>query len=153
MRYLRGHLLGRRLISEDDLHLFRVTQDVGEAVEGIVRFYRVYHSSRYVGKTLVLRLHSPLPRAAVERIGREFRDILTGPLTQGGPSPEEGDPPELPLLPRLFVPFDRRHYGRLRLFIDAVNAAGAADNPHPARRDALPARSIASRPAERLPGR
>jgi uncharacterized protein (TIGR00730 family) len=140
--YLSRHLVSRGLIAQEDLDLLHIREDVDEAVAEIVRFYRVYHSCRYVGKTLVFRLHSRLPEEDLVRIGREFADILTGPIVQGPASPEEGEPPEYPDLPRIFIPFDRRHFGRLRLLIDAVNASGAAKNPRPERRDARPAVAV-----------
>ena len=43
-------LLARKLISEEDLHLFKVTNSVEEAVAEIVNFYRVYHSMRLRAK-------------------------------------------------------------------------------------------------------
>src|SRR4051794_21190437 len=49
-------LLPRRLISPADLALYKVTDSVDEAVKEILDFYRVYHSMRYVGGDLVLRL-------------------------------------------------------------------------------------------------
>jgi predicted Rossmann-fold nucleotide-binding protein len=48
-RYGEEHLLRRGLISPEDMGLFTVTDDIDEAVDEIKTFYRVYHSSRYVG--------------------------------------------------------------------------------------------------------
>jgi hypothetical protein len=51
----------------------------------------------------------------------DFADILGGAVEQiAGPLNGEGG--ELPGLPRLVLPFNRRNYGRLRQLIDAVNA-------------------------------
>src|SRR5437870_8282126 len=54
--YIHNVLLKRGLISPQDLSLFKVTDSVDQAVEEILGFYRVYHSMRYVGPDLVLRL-------------------------------------------------------------------------------------------------
>src|SRR5262249_40856178 len=71
-------LLKRRLISPPDMALFKVTDSVDEAVAEVLNFYRVYHSMRYVRSDLVLRLQRPLSDALLERIRREFADILHG---------------------------------------------------------------------------
>ncbi|HET6204131.1 MAG TPA: LOG family protein [Planctomycetota bacterium] len=135
-RHLEQQLAARGLIDRGDLGLFRIHESAESAVEEVVRFYGVYHSCRFVEKTLVLRLHAPLPGETVERLNREFADILTGPIVQGGPLPGEGNPTDLPDLIRLSVPFDRRQHGRLRHLIDAVNAAPVPRNAHPSVRDA-----------------
>ena len=49
--------------------------------------------------------------------------VLDGPIVQRGALPEERGEPELANLARLAMTFDRRHHGRLRQLIDAVNAA------------------------------
>jgi uncharacterized protein (TIGR00730 family) len=121
--FVREHLLRRGLISADDLSLFRVTDDVTVAAEEILGFYRVFHSTRSVGKDLVIRLAGPIPEAALARIRREFGDILaSGTFRLGASLPDETDEPALARLPRLIFPFDRRSFGRLRALIDALNA-------------------------------
>jgi uncharacterized protein (TIGR00730 family) len=128
-RYVEDHLLAEGLISEADMRLFVVTDDLDRAIEEITGFYRRYHSSRYVGDHLVLRLTSPLAPADVAALGREFADIVaSGEIAQTGALPEEAGEPELADLPRLVFHFTRRHFGRLRMLVDAVNAApDAAD--------------------------
>ncbi len=54
--YITEVLLPRGLISPADLALFKVTDSLDEAVNEVMGFYRVYHSMRYVGPDLVLRL-------------------------------------------------------------------------------------------------
>src|SRR5215470_13518337 len=95
-RYVEDHLLRQRLISEEDLALFKVTSSVEEAVEEITHFYRVYHSARTVGRDLVMRLTRPLAPELVERLGRDFADIVVaGSIAQRGALPAEADEPEL----------------------------------------------------------
>ena len=120
---LAYHLVKLNLISEEDLSLFKVTSSVDEAAEEISRFYRVYHSARTVGRDLVIRLARPLDRELVERLGREFADIVvTGSIVQRGALSAEADEPELAALPRLVFAFNRTNFGRLRQLIDRVNA-------------------------------
>lgn len=124
--FVTGHLLARNLISHEDLSLFRVTDDVGAAVEEILGFYRVFHSMRYVGRELVIRLSRSLPGNAVSRIQREFSDILAaGSFRLGTCMPGEENEPGLADLPRLIFRFNRKNFGRLRMLIDDLNGEGA----------------------------
>jgi len=134
-QYVAEHLLGRKLISPDDVALFRVTDSVDDAVAEITRFYRNYHSSRYVGDRLVLRVNEAPSGDALAALSREFSDLLVrGEIESSAALPEEKG--ELPALPRLVLHYDRKNTGRLRRLIDRLNdvapkaepAAGAA--PH-----------------------
>jgi uncharacterized protein (TIGR00730 family) len=118
--FIRDHMARDGMISEEDLFLYRRTDDAQAAAGECERFYRVFHSQRYVGERLVFRLRRPLEGRTVEHLGSDFSDILTGPVEQTS-GPLEGEGGELPGLPRLVLPFNRRNFGRLRLLIDAVN--------------------------------
>ena len=124
--FVRETLLTRKLISAEDLALYKVTDDCDEAVQEILDFYRVYHSMRYVKHRLALRLKAvPTPKL-IEQLNAEFRDIVTdGRITASGPLPEERDEPELAHLPRLLLQFNRRNLGRLRQMVDVINRAPA----------------------------
>jgi uncharacterized protein (TIGR00730 family) len=123
-RYVHEHLLRRRLISEEDLSLYKVTTSVDEAIDEITRFYRVYHSARTVGRDLVIRLTRRIPESLVGELAREFRSILVdGAILQTTALPDE-DEPEIAHLPRLVLAFDRTHFGRLRQLIDRLNRDG-----------------------------
>ena len=59
-KHVREHLLRDQLISPDDLNLYHITDDTDEAVKIITRFYRNFHSSRFVKDLFVIRLkHAP----------------------------------------------------------------------------------------------
>ena len=121
-QFVDEHLARLGMISESDFHLFRVTDIVEEAVEEIVRFYSVFHSYRYVGDRIVVRLNAALTEGAVRGLTAGFPDIVkAGKMTQRGLLKEEEDEPELRDLPRLVFRHRRRDFGRLRQFIDAVN--------------------------------
>jgi uncharacterized protein (TIGR00730 family) len=122
-RYVEEHLLAPGLISTWDMRFFRVTDDLDEAIAEIEHFYERYHSSRYVGDHLVIRMSSPLPEDVVRTLDEEFRDIVArGRIEQRAALPEE-NAPELAHLPRLVFSFARRHFGRLRVLIDRINDA------------------------------
>jgi uncharacterized protein (TIGR00730 family) len=122
--YLEGELLRTGMISPEDLHLFRITDSVDEAVHEVTQFYRVYHSMRYVNDDLVLRIEHPLADETVTRLNDEFGSILTaGRIVQCPILPEEQG--ELPDKPRLRLRFDRKSHGTLRRMIDLINAEPA----------------------------
>ncbi len=119
-RFLHEQMLARGLISPDDPDLFRITDDVEQAITEILDFYRIYHSARYVDDELVFRLRKPLPSSLLSVLQIEYADILKGPLQQRqGALPAEAE--DWPALWRLIIPFNRCHYGRLRKLIDAIN--------------------------------
>jgi hypothetical protein len=123
-RFLDEHLLRLGLVSPDDFSLFKLCNSVDEAIEEIVQFYKNYHSYRWVGQRLVIRVQKRLSVAAIEAINAAFGDLLNGnQLAQGTSLPEESNEPELGDLPRLVLTPKRKNFGRLRKLIDAVNAA------------------------------
>jgi len=122
--FLERELLARGYVSLTDFHLFERVDSVDDAVSKIRGFYARYHSLRYVDDQLVIRLTSEIEEREVEELRREFSDILRpgGNLSLSKPLPAEEDEPEIALLPRLVIDFNRRDFGRLRKLIDAINA-------------------------------
>ena len=126
LRFLKDDLLRLGLISEDDFHLFKMTHSVDAAVAEVENFYRNYRSYRWVGARMVVRLTHRLTATAVEKLNTEFAELLAqGEIVQTSALPEEANEPELAALPRLVLQPHQRNFGRLRLFIDAINAAEA----------------------------
>jgi uncharacterized protein (TIGR00730 family) len=125
-RYVHDHLLRAKLISPDDLSLFKVTTSVEEAVQEIAGFYRVYHSSRLVGHDFVIRTTHPVPASLVQELTRDFADILAGSrIVQSAALPDEREQePELDALPRLVCRLVHGRAGRLRQLIDRLNREG-----------------------------
>lgn len=120
--FINNHLLEKRMISAEDIRLFAITDSVEEAVDELCGFYRRYHSMRYVGHRLVMRLHSPLSDEQLELINQQFSDILVeGSFEQRGALDAESTETELADLSRLVFHFDRRALGRLRMLIDHIN--------------------------------
>ena len=127
MDFMKNQLLGQGLVSADDFHLFSITDNVDTAVAEIVKFYSNYHSSRWVGQQLVLRLQRPIPVAVAERLDVEFVDLLQGEkIIQGAALESENNEPNLIDLPRLILSPHRRNFGRLRQLINAINDADSA---------------------------
>ena len=123
-RFVESQLLEKGYISEEDRSLFIITDDVDEACDEIHRFYRIYHSSRYVekGERLVIRLKQSLSPETIESLNAEFQDILVGgSIEQREAFPEEDSDSEIADLPRLTLLFNRRNFGRLRQLVNRVN--------------------------------
>lgn len=120
--FIEKQLLGNRMISPEDVHLYKITNSVDEAIDELLGFYAVYHSMRYVKDRLVFRLNAPLSNEQLEAIQVGFSDILVdGKFEQRGELPEEAGEPDLVGMPRLVFHFDRRALGRLRMLINTIN--------------------------------
>ncbi len=122
--FIEECLLREKMISPEDVQLITFTHDIHEAIEVIVKFYRNFHSLRFVGEKLVIRTHKALAPKAVERLNREFKGILQ----RGGkikrlakPLPEEDNEPDTHRLHRLMLDFNRCDFSRLKLLIDRIN--------------------------------
>jgi uncharacterized protein (TIGR00730 family) len=121
-RFITSQLLSRQLICPEDLCLYKIVSSAEAAVEEIRTFYRRFHSIRYVGRQLVIRMTSPLSREQVAALHDQFSDLLSeGTFESHGHLPEELDEPELTALPRLMFISNRRSASRLRQLIDHLN--------------------------------
>ena len=122
-KHVREHLLRDALISPDDLHLYQITDNTDEAVKIIVRFYRNFHSTRFVNELFVIRLKHAPSDTAIAALNEDFTDIIIGqPVHRVEASPEEREDDDHVDLPRLAFEFNRRDYGRLRQLVDVLNA-------------------------------
>ncbi|MGF1478862.1 MAG: LOG family protein [Cyanophyceae cyanobacterium] len=134
--YISKHLVRRELVSPSDLSLYTITDDLEVACQAIRDFYRIYHSSRYVGKQFVIRLNKELSDESVEQLNEEFQDMIAdGQIQKISALPqEEGD--ETEQLPRLMFEFNQRDFGRLYQLIARINHLGtpAPESEHPERK-------------------
>jgi len=122
-KHVREHLLRDELISPEDLCLYQITDDTDEAVKIITRFYRNFHSTRFVKDLFVIRLKHAPSDSALEAMNEDFADINTGaPVKRIEPTPEEVEDNEHVELPRIAFNFNRKDYGRLRQMIDVLNS-------------------------------
>ena len=121
-QFVVEHLSRLKLISEHDFSLYKVTDDVDEAVEEVTRFYSNFHSYRYVGDKIVIRTQKELKDSTMKKLRKDFGDVLkSGDFKQGGPLPAEKNEPELDSLYRLIFRHTQRGFGRLRQLIDVLN--------------------------------
>jgi uncharacterized protein (TIGR00730 family) len=105
-----------------DRSLYRITNDVDEAAEEIIGFYRNYDSARWVGDRLVLRLQRAPDAARLAHLNDQFAGYLeTGTIEVTGPTAAEVRDGDRTDLARIVCHFSRRQPGRLRALIDACN--------------------------------
>jgi uncharacterized protein (TIGR00730 family) len=120
--FVTRELSGRGLISAGDMHFVEITDDVEVALANILRFYRNYHSLRYVEGDLVLRLQQLPSPERLDALNEEFADIVArGRIEPTETSKREKADNDVPDLPRLRFRFDRYSYARLRRLIDRLN--------------------------------
>ena len=122
-KHVREHLLRDQLISPDDLNLYRITDNTDEAVKLITRFYRNFHSTRFVKDLFIIRLKHAPADTALAAMNEDFADIMNGePIRHVKPTPEELEDNDHLDLHRIAFGFNRRDYGRLRQLIDVLNS-------------------------------
>jgi uncharacterized protein (TIGR00730 family) len=120
--FVVDELLGAGMIAPADLRWWLRTTSVEEACEELTGFYANYHSLRYVGDRLVLRMRRRPSDELLARITEAARDVtVDGRVLRSGPLPPERD--DVPHLARLVLRPVPRHQGRLRALIDLVNGA------------------------------
>ncbi len=123
LEFITGSVQRSRLISPSDHALFHITDSVQDAADKITAFYRNYHSARWVGDLLVLRMHVLPDEAELDRLNNLFSDICaTGRIEPARPFQPERATNDFLDLARLAFHYTRNHYGRLRELINAINA-------------------------------
>lgn len=118
-KYMQDQLLANGWICAADQNLYYIAPSVEAAVEHVLKFYKRYHSLRYVKDCLVLRLLEPLTEEQMAILNDQFSLLLKeGCMQMSPPLPEESDHLELP---RLIFHHTRRDYGLVRALIDRIN--------------------------------
>lgn len=118
-KYLKKELLGSKFISPNDENLYYIAKTPLDAKRHILKFYRVYHSSRYVKEFLVIRLVKTLEEVQIQELNDKFSMlVVSGKIAMSDALPEETDNLELP---RLIFHHTRKDFGILRALIDRIN--------------------------------
>ncbi|MEH2463115.1 LOG family protein [Nostoc sp.] len=135
--YIDKQLVQNGLVSPEDPSLYTVTDNLDVACDVITRFYQVYHSCRYVGNKLVIRLKTDISDAQVEQLNANFSQIIVqGRIEKSQALPQEAQD-ETVGLPRLILYFNQRDLGRLYQMIATINLMGTPspeDAAHPERK-------------------
>lgn len=120
LHYMENHVLACGWISPEDKHFYYLASTVEDAWSHITKFYRCYHSSRYVKDLLVIRLLNPLAPEHLKFINEKYGSLVeSGEMYQGSALPEEKDHIQLP---RLIFRHTKKNFGTLRALIDEINA-------------------------------
>jgi uncharacterized protein (TIGR00730 family) len=120
--YVEKQLLERGLISPEDYDLYKITDDIDEAVEETCRFYHNYHSMRYVKDDVVMRLKRAPNAKQLAEITEKFSAIkVQGEFTVASAHKQEQDETEILDLPRLVFRFNRKDHGKFRQLINYLN--------------------------------
>jgi uncharacterized protein (TIGR00730 family) len=120
--YVQHQLVSRGLVGETDLRLYKITDNIDEAVREVRHFYSNYHSLRYFRDDVILRLHHAVTEPQLAEISSKFSDLIEqGTFRASEALPVEKDEPALAGLPRLIFSFNRRDHARLRVLIDHLN--------------------------------
>ncbi|MEX0664862.1 MAG: TIGR00730 family Rossman fold protein [Acidimicrobiia bacterium] len=120
--FVERELLARGYVSDHDLDMVLITDDVDAAVEEIVGFYANYHSQRFVDGRLVLRMQHAPDDARLRALTEEFTDIVArGEIERVDASGAEIADDDHVSLERVALWFNRHGWARLRALIDRVN--------------------------------
>ena len=115
--YVNDRLLEKEMISPEDMHLFKITDSVAEAVSEITHFYQNYHSMQFINGDTVINIKRPLTNQELEHLNDHFLDIIVrGKIVQIAQEDS---------LPQISFQFNRRNFGRLREVINAINDGDA----------------------------
>jgi hypothetical protein len=126
-RFVAEELAARGLVAVDDLERVCITDSVEVAAAEITGFWRNYHSLRWVGATLVVRMRStPTDDEVVDLADRFAHLIAKGTLSRCDPLPPEVADDDHLELARLGLVLDPRRVGDLHHLIRAINALASA---------------------------
>lgn len=130
MTFIEEGLKANGMIGEVDTSLFFLTHDPSEAAAYVANFYSTYHSMRYVGSRLIIRLNETLPIEALDTLNAEFADIVAkGSIESIDVTQSEVTDDDHVALPRLALDFNDRSFARLHQMILRINELGTASKP------------------------
>lgn len=122
--FIAEQMASRGLIAGDDRALYVTTNDARVAAAEVTRFYSNYHSLRFVGNRLVLRMHKGIDDNALQSLNERFGHLCDGGVIERSDAlPAEVRDDDHVELPRIVMKFDKRSFGELRLLIDEINRA------------------------------
>ena len=120
--FVKTQLLKTGLISPGDEELYYITQDPRDALRHICRFYRNYHSCRWVKDELFLRVKHAPTAAEMEELNQRFGEICLSGKIESRPTQHIDEETLVPEYGRVVLKFDRRNLAKLRKLIDGLNA-------------------------------
>ena len=120
---IRTELIGRGLVSPQDTQLYSITDSADEACRIIERFYSNYHSIRFVGDRLVIRLATGPDDAQLADLNERYGHLVkSGEIRRVKASNLEVRSDDHVDLARIAFDFTRHGYGDLISMIGDVNS-------------------------------
>ena len=120
--FITAQLVQRQFVDTADLGLYRITDNAQEAVAEIVGFYRNYHSIRFFGDELHVRMQRAPSASQLERLNDDFGPLcVTGTIRAAQAHRDDIESSDHLDLCRLSLHFDKRHWSGLRAMIDRIN--------------------------------
>jgi hypothetical protein len=117
--YVQKNLFGNGWVSPEDKNLYHIASSPKDAVEHIQKFYKRFHSYRYVKDDLVIRIKSPITEDDCRALYEKFPSLVeTGAMRIGPAFTEENDYLDMQ---RLSFHHTRKNLGHLRALIDRIN--------------------------------
>ncbi len=121
-RFVEGELRDSGSIGPADTDLYFHTHDPEEAAEFVCHFYSAYHSIRYVGKKLIVRLNRAISDESISVLNDEYADIVvTDRIERCDATTAERRDGDHVDLPRLRLRFNNRAFGRLHQMVRRIN--------------------------------
>ena len=119
IHYTKTQLQTRGWISEEDNHLYYHAKSPQDAADHVMKFYSVYHSSRYVRNELVIRVKKVLTDEQIKILNDEFSILAkSGDIHMSDPLPQEKDHLDLP---RVVFTHTKYKFGLVRALLDRIN--------------------------------
>jgi uncharacterized protein (TIGR00730 family) len=121
-RFVEDQLVTRGLVNAHDVDLYKITDSCDEAVAEITRFYANYHSIRFVGDDLIVRLRQAPDDRQLSDLNARFGHLVSeGEIRRTEPYGVERRQDDHLDLERIVMRFDQRGYAGLRGLINEVN--------------------------------
>jgi uncharacterized protein (TIGR00730 family) len=119
--FISHHLVANGLVAPDDMSFFKLARSIDAGIAEIEHFYANFHSARYVGERLVLRLRRAPTRRQLATLNLEFADLVAhGKIAVIPPTGEEARDGDMIDLARVAL-YANHDFARLRQLIDALN--------------------------------
>ncbi len=121
--FVRDQLIARGLASPEDTGLYTITHSCDEACRVIEHFYSNYHSIRFVGDRLVIRLQRGPDDTQLADLNERFAHLMTsGSIERIDPTRAERRDDDHLGLDRIALDFDKHLYGDLIALIGRINS-------------------------------
>ena len=120
--FVRDSLIARGLVAAHDTKLYTITESCDTAAAVIERFYSNYHSIRFVGDNLVIRMKTGPNAEQLVELNEQFGHLVAkGTIEVVEPFRAERRDDDHVDLARIAFDFSKRGYSELIAMIDVLN--------------------------------